>query len=253
MTYFAANLPSDKHCFFGAEGGVSNGIYKGLNVNTRSDDNPEDVARNLEIAANRLGVHSENLHLLIQGVSSRVEFVEQASHRQMEADGGVTNKEGVVLCIRTADCAPVLLADYENGVIGAAHAGWRGAFGGVIENTLDLMIAKGAVLGNIRAAVGPCIGQQSYEVDDCFRQQFTGRDAAFEKYFINSANAGHYMFDLERFCGDRLKDCGVASITVSGLDTYALENDYYSFRRYTHRGLIKAPKCFPVELSAIKL
>ena len=147
MTYFAANLPRDKHCFFGAEGGVSNGIYKGLNVNTRSDDNQEDVARNLEIAANRLGVHSENLHLLIQGVSSRVEFVEQASHRQMEADGVVTNKEGVVLCIRTADCAPVLLADYENGVIGAAHAGWRGAFGGVIENTLDLMIAKGAVLG----------------------------------------------------------------------------------------------------------
>lgn len=253
MSYQAPNLPLDKHCFFGSQGGVSSGIYESLNVSLKSDDKPENVWQNLEIAASELGLHKENLLLLTQGVSNKSVFVREASQWGIEADGAVTDKSGIGLCIRTADCAPVLMGDFENGVIGAAHAGWRGAFKGIIENTLDLMIAKGAKLKNIRAAVGPCIGQKSYEVDESFYRQFIGVDTGCVKYFINADKPEHYLFNLEAFCTDKLRSYGVKSVTASGLDTYALDKDYFSFRRNTHRHLIHAPKCFPVELSAICL
>lgn len=253
MSYIAKNLPADKHCFFGAEGGVSTGIYRSLNVNFKSDDKVENIHANLAIVADRFGLQKENLNLMNQGVSSHVEYVTSATQRVMTADGAVTDQKGVILCIKTADCAPVLMADYQNGIIGAAHAGWRGAFKGVIENTLDLMIAKGAKLANICAAVGPCIGQASYEVDEGFYQQFLTQDVSFEKYFINGNKDGFYQFDLELFVLDKLRNYGVRDCSVSGLDTYALEDDYFSFRRNTHRGLIHAPACFPTEISTIVL
>ena len=251
--YRAANLPADKHVFLGAEGGVSTGVYTSLNVGTAGDDKIENVQENLRIAAAVLGAKPQQLHLLQQGVSSHVEYVSAATNRQMIADGAVTDKQGIVLCIRTADCAPVLLADYEHGVIGAAHAGWRGAFGGVIANTIALMRQKGAEPDNIAAAVGPCIAQASYEVDDRFYQQFMAKDESFTQFFKPAQRVEHFLFNLEAFCVNRLQACGIKNITVSGLDTYALEGQYFSFRRNTHRGLIYAPKCFPVEISEICL
>lgn len=252
MSYRAPNLPSDKHCFFGSSGGYSEGFYRGLNVNTKSDDDAACVADNLQKAAACFGLDRNRLHLLNQGVSAVAEYAEEPTQDKMTADGVVTDKPGVILCIRTADCAPVLLADYEHGVIGAAHAGWRGALSGVIENTTDLMIAKGAKLKNIAAAVGPCIGQASYEVDEFFYRQFVEKDAAFARFFA-AGRSMHRQFDLEAFCCGRLKAKGIENISVSGLDTYALANDYYSFRRFTHRNQVKKPKCFPTELSAIVL
>ncbi len=251
--YKAENLPVEKHVFLGAEGGVSTGIYESLNVSRSSGDAPENVRKNLEIAAGFLSAVPEQLNLLLQGVSNHVEYVRTATQYEVEADGAVTDVPGVVLCIRTADCAPVLFADYEAGVIGAAHAGWRGAFKGVIANTIDLMVQKGARREKIAAAVGPCIGQASYEVDDVFYSQFLEKDEKWSKYFIPSVNEKHYLFDLEKFCFDRLRDEGLSNITLSHLDTYALEGQYFSFRRNTHKGIIPAPKCFPVELSAIVL
>ena len=251
--YKAPNLPAAKHVFLGSKGGVSEGIYKSLNVSISSGDALENVRRNLEIAAGFLGTTAERLNMMNQGVSSHVEYVQEPTQWHVTADGAVTDQPDVVLCIRTADCAPVLLADYDAGIIGAAHAGWRGAFGGVIANTVDLMVQKGARRENIAAAVGPCIGQASYEVDNGFYQQFQQKNPQWVKYFIPSINCGHYMFDLELFCSDCLLACGVGNVTVSGLDTYALENDYFSFRRNTHRGLVTSPKCFPVEMSAIVL
>ena len=248
MSYQASNLDRRRHCFFGSQGGFSAGFYAGLNVNTKSDDDPESVRRNLQTAAEYFGLGYNNLHLLNQGVSSHVEYVEQASQDKVTADGAVTDRPEVVLCIRTADCAPVLLADYEHGVIGAAHAGWRGALSGVIENTLNLMRQKGAVKENIAAAVGPCIGQKSYEVDEAFYRAF-----ARPEYFVPGARDGHYLFDLENFCIGKLREYGIENVTVSGKDTYVLAEEYYSFRRFTHQGLVKKPKCFPTELSAIVL
>lgn len=253
MSYFAANLPRQKHCFFGAEGGVSEGIYSSLNVNFSSDDKLENLQRNLDIAAGYYGLPRERLHIINQDVSNVVKYVSEPSFKQIECDGAVTDRPGVVLCIRTADCAPVLLADYEHGIIGAAHAGWRGAYKGVIENCVELMEQKGAVREKIAAAVGPCIGQPSYEVDKGFYQKFEEKYRDFEAYF-KPGKPGHYYFDLEGFCRSRLEAAGVRNVTVSGLDTCALEGKYFSFRRNTLRGLIKGgPKNFPTEISTIIL
>lgn len=252
MSYHAPNLPRRKHCFFGSEGGCSEGFYNGLNVNTKSDDDKDNLAFNLDEAASFFRLDSSRLHLLNQGVSADVEYVDEPTQDIMRADGVVTDRPDIILCIRTADCAPVLLADYEHGVVGAAHAGWRGALNGVIENTIDLMTAKGAKLENIAAAVGPCIGQNSYEVDEGFYHQFVGKDISFGRFFA-AGKPGHFQFDLEAFCKSCLENKGIADISVSGLDTYALANRYYSFRRFTHQNLIKKPKCFPTELSAIVL
>lgn len=253
MSWLAPNLDARKHCFFGSAGGVSTGNYAGLNVNTKSDDSVECLNENLRIAAAKFGLQKENLMLLNQGTSDRAVYADTPSQDKTEADGAVTDKKNVILCIRTADCAPILLEDRQNGVIGAAHAGWRGAYKGIIENVVSLMLEKGAVLENIAAAVGPCIAQKSYEVDENFYNQFVQQDKAFAKFFINGAKKGFYQFDLEAFCVDKLQKCGIGNISVSGHDTYALADDYYSFRRFTHQGLVQKPKCFATELSAIVL
>lgn len=252
MTWNAPNLPSDKHCFFGCEGGFSQGFYSGLNVNTKSDDNINHIHANLQHIAQYFGLNKEALNLLNQGVSANVAYISAPSWDSLYADGVVTDKPEIILCIRTADCAPVLLADYKHGIIGAAHAGWRGAIGGVIQNTIELMLQKGAVLSNISAAVGPCIGQNSYEVDDNFYQQFISANPQNKQFFI-AGKAQHYFFNLEAFCVNILKSYCLKDISYSQQDTYALADKYYSFRRYTHQGLVNKPKCFPTELSAITL
>ena len=253
MTWIAPNLTPNKHCFCGTEGGVSTGFYQGLNVNTRSDDNPDTVAKNLDIAAARVGLKKENLLLLVQGVSATAVYVDKAVQDIIEADGLVTDKPNIGLCIRTADCAPVLFEDRKNRIIGAAHAGWRGAFKGVIENVVALMIEKGAQLQNIAAAVGPCIGQNSYEVDHIFYEQFLENDSNSAQYFIEGKKENFYQFNLELYCINKLKKLGIDNITASGQDTYILKDEYYSFRRFTHQGLVQKPKCFPTELSVITL
>lgn len=252
MTWFAPNIPQNKHCFFGSEGGFSQGFYSGLNVNTKSDDSIIHIHSNLQYIAQYFGLNKESLNLLNQGVSANVTYISEASWDTVWADGIVTDKPQIALCIRTADCAPILLADYEHGVIGAAHAGWRGAISGVIQNTIKLMLQKGAILSNISAAVGPCIGQTSYEVDNNFYQQFISADPQNKKFFISGAPQ-HYFFNLEAYCVDILKTCHIKDISYSQQDTYTLSDKYYSFRRFTHQGLINKPKCFPTELSAIVL
>lgn len=253
MSYIAKNLPAEKHCFWGAEGGVSTGIYKSMNLSFKSDDDLKNLNQNYGIVAARFGLKKENIHVMYQGFTNNVQYVSEPSFGQVVADGAVTDKKNFVLSIGTADCAPVLLADYQNGIIGAAHAGWRSAFKGVVENTLDLMIAKGAKLSNIAAAVGPCIGQSSYEVSEDFYQQFLNTNPVFERFFINGVKTGFYQFDLEAFVLSKLKNYGVENCTVSGLDTYALKGQYHSFRRNTHLNLIPAQDCFPTEISTIVL
>ena len=247
MTWHAPNLPTDKHCFFDSHGGISKGIYKGLNVNTKSDDLIPNLSTNLEITAQYFNLHLSNLHLLRQDVSSDVCYVSSPTQDQIDADGAVTDQPNTILCIRTADCAPILLADYKHGIIGAAHAGWRGAYKGIIENTINLMLQKGANTSDIAAAVGPCIAQSSYEVDNNFYQTINQ-----SQYFISGQN-DHWFFNLESYCIDKLKHCGISNISASGIDTYPLANGYYSYRRMSHQNLINKPKCFPTEMSAIVL
>lgn len=253
MTWQANNLDKDKHCFFGSNGGFSSGKYAGLNANTKSNDDKKCLMKNLQEIANKVGLKKENLMLLNQGVSNKAVFVEEANWDAVVADGTVTTKKGIGLCIRTADCVPVLFEDYKNGVIGAAHAGWRGAFTGIMENVIALMIENGAELKNIKAAIGPCIMQESYEVDENFYNQFLEQSSDNMKYFVEGKRENHFYFDLPKYCFDRLKKAGIENIEVSQLDTYALQGEYFSFRRFTHQGLVSEPKDFPTQVSVITL
>ena len=220
------------HGFLGRRGGMSRGIVSGLNVGFGAGDEPGAVAENRQRAARAI-LPDALLVSVHQVHSPDCVTVEEpwAETARPVADALVTGRRGVLLGIVTADCAPVLLADREAGVIGAAHAGWRGAHGGVIEATVAAMEALGARPQRIAAAVGPAIAQASYEVGEDFRANFGAADARF---FV-PGTPGHYQFDLEAYVVSRLAAAGVGKIEGLGLDTYVDEDRFYSFRRSTHR------------------
>lgn len=251
MSWNAPNL-QNRHCFFGRTGGVSKGVFAGLNVSPKGCDNQDELEHNLDIAADFFKKKRQNFVLLNQGVSAQVFYVEKSSLFELDGDGVVTDKPNVILGLRTADCAPILLEDKAKGIIGAAHAGWRGAFKGVIENTVNLMLQNGAVIGDIAAAVGPCIAQKSYEVEKVFYDDFVQKKENYSKYFVRQDDK-HYQFDLEEFCVDKLKECGVENVTWAHHDTYDMDKEYYSFRRFTHQKIVKANGGFAAQLSAIML
>ena len=164
----------------------------------------------------------------------------------------VTDIPGIILTLRTADCCPVLFYDARNRIIGAAHAGWRGALYGIIENTLQLMLEHGAEKANIAAALGPCLQQQSFECRSDMRNEFLRQNTSFEQFFIPASNHGCFRFDLEAFVIRRLQDFGLTDISASSIDTYRSE-DYFSYRRNTHRGLLNSRYDYPTHLSTITL
>jgi YfiH family protein len=228
-----AGLP---HGFLGRRGGVSTGVLAGLNVGYGSKDDKEaiDENRRRAIAALLPGAELATVH---QIHSPRVAVAERAwpIDARPHADAMVSVTPGLLLGILTADCAPILLADTEAGVIGAAHAGWRGALAGVAEATIDAMEKLGAERGRIVAAVGPCIAQASYEVDQGFQSNFVANDAANDRFFADGPS-GKPHFDLEAFVVHRLVSAGVGRVEALHLDTYADADRFYSYRRATHRG-----------------
>lgn len=228
----AAALSGVPHGFLTRIGGVSNGPVEGLNCGFGAGDDPAAVRENRRRAAEAVlpGAVLVGLH---QVHSADVLTVDQpwSDGERPQADALVTARPGVLLGVLTADCAPVLLADPEAGVVGAAHAGWRGALAGVIDNTLGAMEALGARRKRILATVGPCIAQASYEVDDAFRREFGERAVRF----FAAGRPGHWQFDLAGFVVSRLQDAGVGSVEEIARDTYSEPDAFYSFRRATHR------------------
>jgi YfiH family protein len=222
------------HGFLGRGGGVSEGLYAGLNCGIGSDDDPAAVAANREAA---LAAVAPGACLLTpyQVHSADCVTVDAPFAERPRADALATATPGLALGVVTADCAPVLLADPVAGVVGAAHAGWKGALAGVTDSTVAAMQALGAVRERIVAAVGPCIARASYEVDAAFRERFLDDDAANERFFADG-RAGHARFDLEGYVAHRLAAAGVARVETLGLDTYADERRFFSYRRSTHRG-----------------
>lgn len=231
----AAALDGVAHGFLGRRGGVSAGIHAGLNVGTGSDDDRDAIARNRLRAVEAVlpgaslvtvfQVHSPDVVTVV----SPIDFEERP-----RADAMVTDRPGLLLGILTADCAPVLFADREAGVIGAAHAGWKGAIGGVTDATIAAMEAIGAHRDRIAAAIGPCIARASYEVDDGFACRFEADDPANERFFT-PGQPGHHQFDLEAYVAHRIAAAGIPRVEMMGLDTYADADRFFSYRRATHR------------------
>jgi YfiH family protein len=224
------------HGFFTRAGGVSEGLYRGLNAGVGSQDRRENVAENRARIAGFLGVGPQSLLSLYQVHSADALVVRDAfDGERPKADALVTDRPGLALGVLSADCGPVLYADAQGGVIGAAHAGWKGALTGILESTIEAMERLGAKRERIVAVLGPSIGPENYEVGPEFVARFTAESEANESYFTPSARPGHALFDLNRYTLDRLARAGVAA-HGTGNCTYADEARFYSYRRATHRG-----------------
>jgi polyphenol oxidase len=234
-----ARLPGIAHGFFGRDGGVSDGVYASLNCGPGSRDDPtkvkENRARAIAALAPPLGNNAASLVTLAQIHSAKVYSVDQDwdAARRPEGDGIATAVPGLMLGIQAADCAPVLFADAEAGVIGAAHAGWKGAFGGVLEAVIAAMEKLGARRTSIAAAIGPSICKDNYEVGGEFRETFLAQDPANAAFF--TARDGRFRFGLPAYVLHRLARAGIGNAADLGLCTYPPENRFFSFRRTTHR------------------
>ena len=233
-----ATLPGIRHAFVTREGGVSEGIYAGLNCGFGSHDDGERVARNRARAMAGLGLPAEALATVHQVHSPTVVEATAAWPRggAPRADAVVTTRPGVAAGILTADCTPVLFADAAAGVVGAAHAGWRGALEGVLAATVAAMEARGAVRGRIVAAIGPCIGQPSYEVGAEFRDRFVAVDPGFARFFVPGARTGKFQFDLPGFVALRLEEAAVGHVDHCAADTVPDPARFFSYRRATLAG-----------------
>lgn len=228
----AKALAGIPHGFLGRLGGVSEGAVVGLNVGLGADDTPAAVQENRRRAVEAI-MPGADLVTVYQVHSASAVIAEKGwpLDQRPRADALVTDQPGVVLGIVTADCAPVLFADRQAGIVAAAHAGWRGAHGGVLETTIDLMERLGAVRARICAVVGPAIAQDSYEVDDSFKAQFSTSDDAFFK----AGATGHWQFNLEGYVMARLQGASIGNVTGLALDTYANPDRFFSYRRATHK------------------
>jgi YfiH family protein len=226
-----------RHAFFTREGGVSGGLYQSLNCGFGSDDEPANVTENRRRVCGALDVQAPALVTPYQVHGTHVAVVEQPWSRDAapKADGLATCVPGIALGILTADCAPVLFADRDAGVIGACHAGWRGALDGIIDATLAAMTGLGARRPHIYAAIGPCIAQTSYQVGPEFRDRFLAADDANDKFF-KADDEERYRFDLPGFVSERLNRAGIANASWVGLDTCTDDRRLFSYRRSTHKG-----------------
>ena len=229
-------IPGLRHAFFTREGGVSDGVYASLNGGIGSQDDPARVTENRRRMAEQMGVAPEHFLSLWQIHSPNVVVATgpwQGATRP-QADGIVTRTEGLAIGVTAADCGPILFVDPNARVIGAAHAGWKGALTGILESTVDAMEKLGAERSGIVAAIGPLIRQHSYEVGGEFVERFVEADAENALFFIPSTREGHAMFDLAGFIRTRLENAGVLMIDDTGIDTYSDER-FYSYRRSVHR------------------
>ncbi|WP_296420778.1 peptidoglycan editing factor PgeF [Pseudooctadecabacter sp.] len=222
-----------RHGFFTRRGGASSGVFEGLNCGTGSSDQHEAVTINRTRVADAMGVPLDHLMGVHQIHSADVITVTQASTDKPKADGLVTATRGLALSVLSADCQPVLFADHDAGVIGATHAGWKGALSGVLESTLDAMEALGATRANTHAVIGPSISQRAYEVGPEFFDDFIAKDPAFARFFVQGTG-DRMLFDLPALGLHRLREAGVGHAEWTRHCTYSDPDRFYSYRRTTH-------------------
>ena len=230
-----SKLKGIRHGFFSRIGGVSKGVYHSLNCGLGSSDDTEHVIENRRRAMLCLGLPITSLRTVYQIHSDLVLTIERDSDSSdfIKADALVTATSEIALGILTADCAPILLADPIKRVIGASHSGWRGAHKGIIGSTVESMINLKAKKENIIAAIGPCISQESYEVDTIFLEKFEKQNSINRKFFI-PGRSGHFHFDLKGYAVSRLKEAGITKINALNIDSYN-DNDFFSYRKARHK------------------
>lgn len=226
-----------RHAFFTREGGASKGIYASLNGGLGSSDDPAAITENRARMARHLSVTPENLISLYQVHSADVEVVTGPwPGERPKADAMVTTASHVALGVSTADCGPILFADGEARVIGAAHSGWKGAFTGIVGATVTAMEKLGARRERITAVLGPTIGAKAYEVGPEFIERFKAENRTYSRFFVPSERPARAMFDLPAFIGLKAQEAGIGRFVDMGLCTYGDEKRFFSYRRTTHRG-----------------
>ena len=257
MRHFSALIDTDNigHGFFGRTGGVSVGEYNSLNCGWASGDHMDAITENRRRAVGRIAPSETPLVTARQIHSAKVVTVTEPWNKDNapECDAMVTKQKNIVLGVLTADCCPILLADNDNHVIAAVHAGWRGALAGVVQQTLHAMQAAGANPAHITAAIGPTIAQDSYEVGDEVLAAFLESDANNAKFFKPSPHDGRLLFDLPGFVMRTLAQSGVNLYENLAMDTYPDQNEFFSYRRTTHSADGQAPQSYGRQLSAIVL
>ncbi len=218
-----------KHCFFSRRGGFSKGIYEGLNCGRGSNDKKGNIIKNLIYVSKRMGVKKSKLILMHQTHSNKVLEVKKINNRKIfYSDAIVTKVKGVALGVVTADCAPVLIYDKKSKIIGCIHAGWKGAYSGIIKNTIKKIKGIGGSR-DIFASIGPCIGKDSYEVDNKFHRKFLSKSKKNKKYFLNK-NKSKKRFNLRKYVCDKLKEHNVRVDHINR-DTFKEKKNFFSFRR----------------------
>jgi len=229
--FFAENLINIDHCFFSKLGGNSSKIYESLNCGRGSNDLIKNINSNLKTVADYYGLSPTQITTLYQTHSNKSLLLnKKILNNNYQYDGIVTNQKNIILSILTADCAPILFYDYKKIIIGACHVGWRGALSGIIKNTLKNMIILGSKSKNIRCAIGPCIGQNSYSVKKEFYHSFVFKNKKNYKFF-KKLGSNNYLFSLESFILNQLKLLGIENIHSINIDTFAEEDLCYSYRR----------------------
>jgi len=240
-----------KHCFFSKKNGFSKGIYQSLNCGPGSKDNKEDVKKNLDLVSKKMGIKRKDLILMHQTHSNKVIVInkENQKNKKIIADALITKLKGLAIGVLTADCVPIILYDEVNKIIGCIHAGWKGAISGIIENTLN----KFKEINNnnkIIAATGPCIGNESYEVNIEFYNNFL-KNSEINKKFFSKKNNEKFLFNLRDYVNNKLSTCGVLNIENIDVDTFKDTDNFFSYRRSKKLGESDYGRCISI-ISLVK-
>ena len=219
------------HGFFNKKGGVSKGIYKSLNCGPGSNDEKKNVKKNLRIVKNKISKNSKNIFLLHQTHSNKFVFVDKKFkfNKKIKADAVITDQKKLPIAVLTADCVPILLHDRKNNIIAAIHAGWKGAFNGIVKKVIDFIISKGCDKKSITAAIGPCINQLSYNVGEDFKRKFIRKDKKNKIFFKKKKNI--LYFDLSNFVKFQLLSNKITNIDMINVDTFNKKNNFFSARQ----------------------
>ena len=220
------------HGFFNNRGGVSDGIYRSLNCGLGSRDKKNKVRKNLEIVKDKIGKKSKNIYLNHQVHSNKLVFIDKKfkfDKKKIKADAIITDQKKVPIGILTADCVPILLYDNKRNMIAAIHAGWKGAFKGIIKNVINFMLKKGCKKNTIIAAIGPCISKANYDVKEDFKKKFLKKNKNNKKFFSKKKNM--LYFDLPNFVKSQLESIKITNIDMKNTDTFNKKNNFFSARR----------------------